>query len=88
MPYVYSLKTGTWNSIQTNVKYSQYHIRTSTAAVDPQHNFLEILVYQPTFVLKFRHVSQLRTEIQFYKAAETESFLKFKAFFLNTGLIE
>ena len=32
--------------------------------------------------LKFRHVFQLRTEVQFYKAVNTKSSLKVKAFFL------
>ena len=38
--------------------------------------------------LKFRHVCQLRTEIQFYKVVDTKSSLKLKVFALDTEVLE
>ena len=38
--------------------------------------------------LKFRHVFQLRTEVQFYKAVNVKSSLKLKAFSPDTEVIE
>ena len=38
--------------------------------------------------LKFRHVCQLRTEVQFYRNVDMKSSLQFKAFSLDTEVIE
>ena len=38
--------------------------------------------------LKFRHVFQLRTEVQFYKAVNMKSSLKFKAISPDTKVTE
>ena len=53
----------------------------------PLKFFLEILVYRPTW-FKYRHGFQLRTEVFLYKAVDTKSPLKFKAFSLGTEVIE
>ena len=39
-------------------------------------------------VLKFRHVSQLRTKVQFYRAVDMKSSIQFKAFSPDTEVIE
>ena len=38
--------------------------------------------------VKFRYVCQFRTEVQFYKAVDTKSSLKFKAFSSDTEVTE
>ena len=38
--------------------------------------------------LKFRHVCQLRTKVQFYRNVDMKSSLQFKAFSLDTEVIE
>ena len=38
--------------------------------------------------LTFRHVFQLKTDVQFHKAFDTKSYLKFKAFSHDTEVIE